>query len=405
MVLQCHDRPGSPIYCSAVTRSWRGLPIADVVLALALWAASLVLLVWRPLPEEVAEGPAALNVLALSASTLPLAARRVRPLPAALVVVGALGVRALIAPPLETYPQILAVLIAGYSLGAYAPLRDTLIALPVTVASVLVAAARGSGGDATPDPLAAFVLLSIVWAVGRASQVRSTQAAAHLRRAEKLDADRERQAREAVLAERARIARELHDSVSHRLAVIRMQAGGARAVAATRPDQAERSLDTIERVAQEGLSEMRSMLELLDDDDGGPAERAPLPGLDRLDQLAADAESAGLRVDMQITGDPAGVPPAVALGGFRVVQEALTNAMRHAAGARVTVAVDAQEGCLAVAIADDGGRGTARPRQPGTGRGLAGLRERVGLLGGTFLAGPVDGGFSVRAEFPWDAAR
>jgi signal transduction histidine kinase len=360
-----------------------------------------VLLVWRPLPEEVVEGPAALNVLALSASTLPLAARRVRPLPAALVVVGALGVRALLAPPLETYPQILAVLIAGYSLGAYAPLRDTLIALPVTVASVLVAAARGSGGDATPDPIAAFVLICIVWAVGRASQVRSAHAAAHLRRAEELDAERERQAREAVLAERARIARELHDSVSHRLAVIRMQAGGARAVAATRPAQVERSLDTIERVAQEGLAEMRSMLQLLDDD-GGPAERAPLPGLSQLDQLAADAESAGLHVEVRITGDPNEVPPAVALGGFRVVQEALTNAMRHASGARVTVAVDVQDGCLAVAVADQGGRGTG---QPGTGRGLAGLRERVALMGGSFLAGPAEGGFRVRAELPWDAAR
>jgi signal transduction histidine kinase len=395
--------PGSTV--RRVTRTVRGLPIADVVLALALWAASLVLLVWRPLPEEVLEGPAVLNVLALSAMTLPLAARRVRPLAVSLAVVGAWGVRAVLGPPLETYPQILAVLIAGYSLGAYARLRDTLVALPVTVASVLVAAARGSGGDATPDPLAALVLISIVWAVGRASQVRSAQAAARLRRAEELDADRERQAREAVLAERARIARELHDSVSHRLAVIRMQAGGARAVAATRPDQVEYSLDTIERVAQEGLSEMRSMLQLLDGD-GGPAERGPLPGLSQLSQLAADAESAGLHVEVRTTGDPAAVPPAVALGGFRVVQEALTNCMRHAAGARVTVAVDVREGCLAVAVTDDGGR-PARPggAQPGAGRGLAGLRERVGLLGGTFLAGPADGGFRVHAAFPWDAAR
>jgi signal transduction histidine kinase len=384
-----------------VTRTWRGLPVADVALAVALWAAALVLLRWRPLPEEVVQGPAWLNVLAVSLGTLPLAARRVAPLPVALVVVGSLGGRALLGPPLEIYPQILAVLVAGYSLGAYARLRDTAIALPVAVASVLVAAERGSGGDATPDPVAAFVLLAIVWAVGRASQVRSLHATARLQQAEALDAERERQARLAVQAERARIARELHDSVSHRLAVIRMQAGGARAVASSRPDQVERSLDTIERVAQEGLTEMRSMLQLLDDD-GSPAERAPLPGLAQLPGLVADAESAGLDVDVRIAGDPESVPPAVALGGFRVVQEALTNAIRHAAGARVTVAVDARPGCLSVDVADGGGRPTG---QAGAGRGLAGLRERVAMLGGSLHAGPADGGFRVRAELPWDAAR
>jgi signal transduction histidine kinase len=287
--------------CADMSRTWRGLPVADVVLAVGFWVAAVVLLRWRPLPDEVVQGPVALNLLTVSVATLPLAARRVAPLPVALVVAGSMGVRALLGPPLEIYPTILAVLVAGYSLGAYASVRASAIAAPVAVASILLAAERGTGGDATPEPVAAFVLLAIVWAVGRAAHVHHQQASARLRRAEALDAERELQARLAVVAERHRIARELHDSVSHSLAVIRMQAGGARAVLETRPERASDALDAIERIARQGLTEMRSLLQLLDDADE-PAERGPLPGLDGLDELVAQARSAGLAVSLRVEG-------------------------------------------------------------------------------------------------------
>jgi signal transduction histidine kinase len=374
--------------------------MADVVLAVGLWSAALVLLRWRPLPDEVVQGPAVLNVLTVSVATLPLAARRVAPLPVALVVIGSMGVRALVGPPLEIYPTILAVLVAGYSLGAYATLRATAVAAPVAVASILVAAERGTGGDATPEPIAAFVLLAVVWVVGRAAHVHHQQSSARLRQAEALDAEQGRQAQLAVVAERQRIARELHDSVSHSLAVIRMQAGGARAVLETRPERASEALDAIERVARQGLTEMRALLQLLDDAEE-TAERGPLPALDGLDDLVADARAAGLDVSLQVEGDPAAVPPNVGLGGYRVVQEALTNLSKHAQGSSAVITVRVRPGCLEVTCVDDGG--ALRP--PGAGRGLAGLRERIGLLGGTFEAGPVDGGFRLRAAVPWDDVR
>ena len=390
---------GAPIV-RRMSRTWRGLPVADLVLALAFLAAGLVLLRWHPLPEEVVQGPVAVNVLAVAAASLPLAARRVAPLQVALVVIGSLGVRALLGPPLEMYPPILAALVAGYSLGAYGTLRAAAITLPVAVTSLVVAAEYGTGGDATPDPVAALVLLTVVWAVGRAAHVRHEQASARLRRAEELDAERERQAQEAVLAERRRIARELHDSVSHSLAVIRMQAGGAQAALASRPGAVSSSLDAIERIARAGLTEMRALLDLLDDD-GEVPDRAPLPGLGSLEELLAGADAAGIRSELRISGDLAAVPATVGLCGYRIVQEALTNLSKHAAGARVRIELEASPGCLEVRATDDGG---AALSPVGAGRGLAGLRERVALLGGEFEAQPVDGGFRLSARLPWDAA-
>jgi signal transduction histidine kinase len=383
-----------------MSRTWRGLPAADLVLALAFLAAGVALLGWHPLPEEVVEGPVALNVLAVAAASLPLAARRVAPLPVALVVIGSLGLRALLGPPLEMYPPILASLVAGYSLGAYGTLRAAAVALPVAVTSLVVAAENGTGGDATPDPVAALVLLTVVWAVGRTAHVRHAQASAQLRRAEKLDAEREREAQEAVTAERRRIARELHDSVSHSLAVIRMQAGGAQAAQASRPEAVSSSLEAIERIARTGLTEMRALLELLDDD-GEAADRAPLPGLDSLEELLAGAAAAGMRAELRIHGELSVVPATVGLCAYRIVQEALTNLAKHAADARVRIEVTDSPGCLEVRVTDDG---DAVPSSGGAGRGLAGLRERVALLGGEFEAGPVEGGFGLRARLPWDAA-
>ena len=393
-------RPGVGPIVRRMSRRWRGLPVADVALALVCCAVGLVLLGWQPLPDEVVQGPVALNVLAISAATLPLAARRVSPLPVALVVIGSVGARALLGPPLETYPPILGALVASYSLGAYASLRAAAIVLPVAVGSLVVAAERGTGGDATPDPVAALVLLTVVWAVGRVAHVRAEQASDRLRRAEALDSERERRTQAAVRAERRRIARELHDSVSHSLAVIRMQAGGAQAVVDRRPDKVSESLEAIERIARQGLTEMRSLLDLLDEDVASrPAARAPLPGLASVTDLVEQAEAAGLTVTLAVAGDVDRVPANIGLCGYRLVQEALTNVSKHAAGAHATVSVQVRPGCLEVTTTDDGGAA----REPsGAGRGLAGLRERVTLLGGTLDAGPVDGGYRVHARLAWD---
>jgi signal transduction histidine kinase len=370
----------------------------DVALAAALCAAGVTEVLGVSVAEDVVEGPVALNVAAVALATVPLAWRRRAPLLAAVLVLVAFGGRALAGPPLEIYPVTLAVVVAVYSVAAYARLREALAAAGLTVVAVLVAADRGSGTDASPDPLPVFVLLAVVWLIGRVTRVHHARAGEAERRAEA----REQQAAAAVGAERARLARELHDTVSHSLASIVMQAGGAQDVLDADPARARASLASIEGAARQGLAEMRALLGLLGDGADDAAPRAPAPGLDALDDLIAGARVAGLDVHAEVGGDRRPLPPAVELSAYRVVQEALTNAMRHAGRCRATVRVRFDADTLDVEVVDDGrGPGEANGAA-GVGRGLVGIRERVAVLGGRLETGPGrDGsGFRVHASLP-----
>ena len=196
--------------------------------------------------------------------------------------------------------------------------------------------------------------------------------------------------------ERARIAREMHDVVSHSLAAIVMQSGGAANVLDSDPDRARQSLATIEATARRGLEEMRRMLGLLGDTE---VELAPQPGLSRIDDLLSTARSAGLDVECRVAGDGPPLPAAVDVSAFRIVQESLTNVMKHAGVGRVEIEVRREPDHLAIDVVDDG---RTVEDEPGVGRGLAGMRERAEVLGGTLDAGPrVDGpGFRVAARLP-----
>jgi signal transduction histidine kinase len=224
--------------------------------------------------------------------------------------------------------------------------------------------------------------------------------AAETRLAEQSALRRQDLARQAVLEERGRIARELHDVVAHHMSMIAIQAEAAPHKITDLSPEAERTLDAIRGAARQALAETRRVVGLLRDDGDAP-ERVPRPGLDQLDDLVARARQSGLRVEPIVVGVPRPLAAGVDLSAYRIVQEALSNAARYAPGARVGVEVRYGDDRLHVAVADDGGGGGPVAR-PGGGHGLVGMRERVGMLGGTLAAGPrAEGGFAVVTELPY----
>jgi signal transduction histidine kinase len=224
------------------------------------------------------------------------------------------------------------------------------------------------------------------------------------RRAQSLATEKalvEAEARAAVAEERARIARELHDVVTHHVNLVVLQAMGASGMLDRDPERVREPLQVIERSGREALTEMRRLLGVLREDD---AERplTPQPGVQDVDALVGSARTAGLSVDLAITGTPRRLPAGLALTVFRIVQESLTNAARHAAGSRVGVHLRYEPDAVEVAVVDSGGQ--PAHTAPGGGRGLLGMRERVAVFAGTLETGPsADGGFAVHARLPLTA--
>jgi signal transduction histidine kinase len=215
-------------------------------------------------------------------------------------------------------------------------------------------------------------------------------------RAARLEQEREERDRAAAAAERLRIARELHDVVAHSVSVMTVQAGAARVVLDAQPGRVRESLQAVEETGRQALAELRRLLGVLRLEEGEPA-LAPQPGLADLDALLAQARGAGLPVQRTIEGEPAALPPGVDLAAYRIVQEALTNARRHAAAAQARVAVRYGQGIVELEITNEGRR--AIPGEGG--HGLVGMRERAALYGGELEAGPrPDGGYAVRARLP-----
>jgi len=346
--------------------------------------------------EDVVLGPTWLNLVTVMLTTLPLCVRRRWPLAVAIVVSGAIAGRALVAEPLEIYPPALAGLVATYSVAAYAPFRQAVVGYVVALAGIAVAAATGTGGPASPDVLPSAILLLTVWAIGLVVARRSSEVRGIAEHAEALDRRREEETRRAVEAERARIARDLHDSVAHSLAMIAIQAGGAVSVLERDPQRAAQSLRSIETTARNGLSEMRHLLHLVGEDDEQP--RGPQPGLEQIADLVAGAESAGLEVRLSTTGVETTVAPGVGLTAYRIVQEALTNAAKHSTGGRTTIALGWEPSSLTVDVTS---HGTPTAGAPGGGRGIVGMRERAQVVGGRLEAGTdPSGAFRVHAVLP-----
>jgi signal transduction histidine kinase len=211
--------------------------------------------------------------------------------------------------------------------------------------------------------------------------------------------ERDREAARRVAQERLRIARELHDTVAHAIATITVQSGTALHVLDARPDQAREALTAIRTTGQSALSELRATVGVLREEHEGAAPVDRTAGLDRLPALLAAVRAAGLAVTVRTDGEPVPLPSTVDHAGYRILQEALTNVLRHAGPtATATVHIGYRPGALCLEVLDDG---TGSEHTDGTGHGLDGMRERAAALGGTLAAGPrEDGGFAVRAELP-----
>jgi signal transduction histidine kinase len=261
-----------------------------------------------------------------------------------------------------------------------------------------------------------LAVITATWLIGDNLRVRRAYVAQLEERAERLEAEREEETRRATDGERARIARELHDVVAHHVSVIAVQAGAARMVAESNPATAgapqstsDNMLASIEITARQALAELRRLLGVLRKGEEG-ADHAPQPGLDQLDSLIDQVRVAGVPVEVTVSGSaPESLSPGVHLSAYRIVQEALTNVLKHGGGAPTRVAMRFGDDGLDLAVTDSGPGIPASPPGPGSGeppmggQGLIGMRERVAMFGGNLEAGPLPGGgYEVRAHIPCD---
>jgi signal transduction histidine kinase len=377
--------------------------VFDSALALAAAGSAtaiLVPMVSVPMARAVPRGMLALGGALVLLHTLPLVARRRFPgTVVALCVASGLAFAALFLPPFFLGP---ALLVAVYSVAAYGRRW-------VSLAGLVVAELGLAAVWLTPAMLerSTFLLfmgvIAVFWVLGRFVGDRQLYAAQLEERTAELEQAREELARRAVTEERLRLARELHDVVAHAMSVIAVQSGVGAHVADTQPEEAARALAAIEATSRAALEELRRLLGVLREEDEPQGDLAPVPGLADLEGLLAELAKAGLAVKLQVNGTRPPLPAGVDLSAYRIVQEALTNVVKHAGPTRAQVVVDFRDHDVRVEVTDDG-RGavtSVSDGRAGTGHGLIGMRERVQAFGGDLEVGPrPDGGFRVAARLP-----
>ncbi|MDF2740115.1 MAG: two-component system histidine kinase [Actinomycetia bacterium] len=369
--------------------------VLDGLLALAASAVGLSLLA-SALPFDPGSPRAWAAYLLLLAHTLPLAVRRRWPL-AVLVWALATGAAfAAVGPSLV--PLSFTILIYVYTAAAHCPRRVSLAGLAATEAllGVVWLARPRSIGDAGTLIIDGLLMVAAWW-LGDGTRRRLEAVAAAQQRAAELERAREELARRAVTEERLRIARELHDVVAHSMSIIAVQSGVGAHVLDSQPEEARKALAAVEATSRQALVEMRRLLGVLRQEAEPRGSLAPAPGLAELEALTAEVARAGVRVEVRIEGTPTELPAGLDLSAYRIVQEALTNVVRHAGPATARVAVRYAPGRMSVEVVDDG-RGGDHGDQ---GHGIPGMRERAALYGGTLEAGPLPGGgFRVAATLP-----
>jgi len=358
---------------------WRGPIVQRFAPALLLCA--LVLLETVASNQDV---PLGLSVPVALAMTVPLIWRRSATLAVVGVVLGAWAVQGVAGDwELEPQSELLAVAFAFWSLGAHVRERTSLLAAVGALAAVLV----HEPGDA----IVMWPLMLGVFAAGRLMRSRDQLARALER--DLFDAERM-----AVAEERARIARELHDVVAHSISLMTIQAGAERVTLGSGAPQTTEVLARIEQTGRQALAEMRRMLGMLRDPEEDP-ELAPMPGLAQVDSLLERMARAGLQVELTVSGTPTRLSPGLDISGFRIVQEALTNVLKHAEASSATVRITHGAEHLEIEVLDDGcGRGIS---DRGGGQGLTGMHERVALYQGVLEVGAVSPhGWRVFARLP-----
>jgi signal transduction histidine kinase len=345
-----------------------------------------------------ADSPMSRNLLATFVLVvIPLSVRRPFPIPVLLVVsTGALLTS--VGSPIP-WLEVCAVGLASFSVGERARdrTRSALVVLAVTslvAAGFLAQDARLLEGLVLP-----FVVLIPTWFVGDVVRGRRIEVQRQAEARERSVREREARLEAAAVEERRHVARELHDVVAHAVSVMVIQAGAARQVLRTSPDQAEQSMLAIESVGRDAMTELRRFLGALSDDEEA-AGIAPQPGIEALPTLVDRVREAGLAASLETDGSPRPVPASLDMTVYRIVQEALTNALRYAREAATLVRLSWEPGQLRVEILDEG---PATAPGEGSGRGLVGMRERAALIGGRLEAGPrIGGGYAVRAWLPLD---
>ncbi len=341
--------------------------------------------------------------LAIAAAgwTLPLLARRRFPFAAPAAVLVLMTVEGAVSEGItNSGTAFVVVLLTAGLLGMNGITRRGIAGGVLTLLAIAVVVYQDPNG-AVGDFLSVSGVAAVAWAGGVALHERLRRSAEIEARAARLERERHVEARAAVAEERARIAREMHDVVAHSLSVMVVQAEAAEAMLDVNPERARRPLSSVQDTGRSALGELRRMLGALRETDASGAPLAPQPGLDGLADLIESVRAAGLLVSVRIDGEPRELPQGVDLSAYRIVQEGLTNALKHAGPARAEVLVRYGERELELGVSDDG-RGRD-PQSNGGGHGLVGMRERVALYGGELEAGPrPDGGFGLRARLPLD---
>lgn len=380
----------------------RGL-VVDALVAVAVALLGLAELT-GVVPGSLFPAATGVSVLFIVLSAAPLAVRRRYPMAAflAVVVVTTVWQYAVYTvdqqPPFEPFVAILVAVFGAGALteGRAAAAASATVGVGLTLSVVAIAFGQPLGVAIPP-----LVMILGVFALGRLTALYRRRAHESALRAVLAEQSAERSKQEAIASERARIARELHDVVSHDVSLMVLQASVERRLLGESPDGAAAGtaavLQSIESAGRDALTELRHMLGVLRQDALAPL--APQPGLDRLEELVAEARTAGVDVEVHRSGEGA-LPPGLELAAYRVLQESLTNVVKHVGPTHVCLSLDHRPEEITIDVLDDGpAAGAARSPLPG-GHGLLGMRERVQLYGGTLLAGPHEAGFRVQVRLP-----
>jgi signal transduction histidine kinase len=368
---------------------------ALILAGMGVWLADTVFSLHHP---DGPQGPLWFDVLAVLAFTTPLLARRRFPLAALLAVATAIAVGSSVDGGLVTHPFVS--FLFGLTICVLFGMRPARfqsiagLAFTIGVAGIVTLNdPKGKVGDFIFD----VVAFSVAWIIGRSVGGKFREADEARERAARAEREREERARGAVADERARIARELHDVVGHSVSVMTVQATAVRRTLEPDQDKEREALLVVEQTGREALAEMRRVVGVLRRPEEAPA-LAPQPSLEHLDQLVAKAREAGLAVDLRIEGEPVQLASGLDLTAYRLVQEGLTNALKHARAQQAEVLVRYSGGRVELTVTDDG-RGGGDGDSGG--HGLVGMRERVSVYGGDLEAGPrPEGGYRLRATLP-----
>jgi signal transduction histidine kinase len=375
--------------------------LADLALALGVTLVGIAE-IWVPFSSRAGDGSAAASTVVTVLMGIALTQRRRLPLPAGIAVLVVWPLASLVAPLYVLFfGQFVPMAVAVFSMARHGRDRVPLYGAAAGAAVLLFFDLVVEELQAPGEIVFHWGVFAIVWGFGFGLRRHELRAEASTRRAVEVEVRAAEQAMAAVLAERTRIARELHDIVAHSVSTMVVQAGAAEQVVDDDPEFVRRALGTIRATGSEALGEMRRVVAMLRDEDE-PGALGPQPGVGSVPDLVDAARETGLDVRLAVTGDPVPLPAGVDLAAYRIVQEALTNARRHARASTVDVSLAFGADELAIEVRDDGVGAAAGPAG---GHGLAGMRERVLLYGGRLELGqPAGPGFVVRAFLPVGAA-